>query len=199
MAPRSRKSGSQLSTAIVNLIEPIQAAMDENFPAEMGHEAPSRQDKGLQILVSNLCRDVYQQIHGVPSTATFAGFPGCKDSIDRVESQISRVYQVARENGDEDMVRETMETNPQLLKMLDYHRVQTARYEGLSQMLDELKDAYHTCFGIEWVYAKPGSAKQKVSGADAVSAIRGILSKKADPVISENSTLIKANGAQATA
>jgi hypothetical protein len=39
---------SPLATAILNIVEPIQAALDADFPVEMGHEMPSRQDRGLK-------------------------------------------------------------------------------------------------------------------------------------------------------
>jgi hypothetical protein len=166
---------SPLAGAILNLVEPIQAALDADFPTEMGHELPSRQDRGLQILISNFCRDVYQQIHGAPQTNNYRGFPGVKDSLDRAEASLTRL--VDQYSNDPD----GLESDPNTVKFHAFVRVAQARYEALTEMLTAYSDAYFQLFGTQWQYLAPGSAKPKATTQEALAAVRAIMEKKKQP------------------
>jgi hypothetical protein len=175
MASKKKVVHSQLATAILNLIEPITAALDADFPIEMGHELPSRQDRGLQILIANLCRDVHQQIHGAPQTGTYRGFPGVKDSLDRAEASLTRLVDsyAAQPEG--------LETDPNAVKLHSFVRVTMIRYEALTEMLTAYKDVYFQLFGSEWQYLAPGTGKPRATTQEAMAAVRAIIDKKKQP------------------
>jgi hypothetical protein len=175
MASKKKVVHSQLATAILNLIEPITAALDADFPIEMGHELPSRQDRGLQILIANLCRDVHQQIHGAPQTGTYRGFPGVKDSLDRAEASLTRLVDsyAAQPEG--------LETDPNAVKLHSFVRVTMIRYEALTEMLTAYKDVYFQLFGSEWQYMTPGTGKPRATTQEAMAAVRAIIEKKKQP------------------
>ena len=175
MASKKKVVHSQLATAILNLIEPITAALDADFPIEMGHELPSKQDRGLQILIANLCRDVHQQIHGAPQTGTYRGFPGVKDSLDRAEASLTRLVDsyAAQPEG--------LETDPNVIKLHSFVRVTMIRYEALTEMLTAYKDVYFQLFGSEWQYMAPGTGKPRATTQEAMEAVRAIIEKKKQP------------------
>jgi len=165
---------TQLATSVLNIIEPLFSILDRDFPAEMGHEPPSRQDKGIQILISNLCRDCHQQIYGVEKTAKYAGFPGIKDTLDRVEDQITRHYAIAERNGDVDSIA----SDPNTHRLVSYLESTTARYEAVNEMYTAFRDAYRELFGTDWVYASPGLKTSPVAKEDALAAVRAIMEKR---------------------
>jgi hypothetical protein len=183
MASKKKVVHSQLATAILNLIEPIQAALDADFPVEMGHELPSKQDRGLQILISNFCRDVYQQIHGAPQTSNYRGFPGVKDSLDRAEASLARLVDQYANDPD------GLESDPNTVKFHSFVRVTQARYEALSEMLTAHKDVYYQLFGVEWQYLAPGSAKPRATVEEAKAAVRAIMDKKKQTTPSDQPAL----------
>lgn len=178
MAPRKNSSSkvvhSQLATAVLNILEPVIAVLDKDHAPEMGHEPPSRQDRGLQILISNLCRDCYQQIYGAPKTDNYQGFPGIKDAFDRAEAALARHVDAYRGNP------EGMESDPNTVKLLRFYETTEARLSALRDMLTSFQDAYMQMFGVEWKYQAPGTVKAKTSPAEAVTALKAILAKKAN-------------------
>jgi hypothetical protein len=184
MASKKKVVHSQLATAILNLIEPVTAALDADHyeisgqlsaVGQMGHELPSKQDRGLQILVANFCRDVYQQIHGAPQTGTYRGFPGVKDSLDRAEASLTRLVDSYASQP------EGLETDPNTVKLHSFVRVTQIRYEALTEMLTAYKDVYFQLFGTEWQYLAPGTGKPRATTQEAMAAVRAIIEKKKQP------------------
>jgi hypothetical protein len=172
MAPRSRSSAQTLGSVLLQHIEPFITIIDKTHAPEMGHEPPSRQDKGLQILLGNFCRDVYQQVYGV-DTASYK-FSGVKDTWDRAQNSLARHVDNYSNNP------EGLDSDPNTVKLMTFYDVTNARYEFLMELLTEYRDVYKKVVGTDWDYVAPGSTKQaKTTPAEAANRLRAMLASKA--------------------
>jgi hypothetical protein len=177
MARNSKSSKvvhSQLTTAVLNALEPVAVMLDKDHPAEMGHAYPSTQDRGLQILIGNFCRDCYQQIYGAPATKNYQGFPGIKDMADKAALALDRHFQHYDRNGD----LSGMEADPNTIRIQSFYDITNARLEALTDMLNAFKDAYRQMFGVDWEYVAPGTVRSTTSPADAVARIKAVMEKR---------------------
>lgn len=183
-------------SSLLNVIEPVINQLDkysltsEGEDAGTGHELPSRKDGMLRILISNFCRDVYQQIHGV-NTDNYK-FSGVKDNWDRAQTALAQLV-TRYANSPEDM-----EMDPNCSKFMIWYETASAKMEMLNELLDSLETVYYSVTGDKWEYKAPGQAKAaKISGADAAAIIRkrydqAIAAKRGELTdISNNSQLIK--------
>jgi hypothetical protein len=172
MAPRKQSTVLTLGSVLLQHIEPFIKALDKTHAPEMGHEPPSRQDKGIQILLGNFCRDVYQQIYGV-DTASYK-FSGVKDTWDRAQNSLARHVDNYSNNP------EGLDSDPNTVKLMSFYDVTDARYQFLMELLSEYRDVYRTIVGTDWDYVAPGSNKQaKTTPADAANRLRAMLASKA--------------------
>jgi hypothetical protein len=154
---------TSFSRGLKDLLEPVIKILDQDHPAEMGHEFPSRKDSGIRILLNNFCRDVHQQIYGVKTDSY--NFAGVKDSLDRAEASMQRIiakYETNDDNADVGALS-MMQGDPSALRSLTFYEVTVARMEMLSSMLSDLKDIYRDVTGEDWVYVAPGTAKPKAN------------------------------------
>lgn len=153
-----------LDDALLVSLKPLIAVLDEHASTDAGHELPSRSDKTLSIMLSNLCRDTYQQIYGMPATKTFAGFGGVKDSWDRAQAAIVQLVQNYGNNPQD------MEADPNFSKFATWEAQAQKKFEVLSSILDAFKSVYRTVTGQDWQYVAPGTSQRTAVDKDAALA-----------------------------
>lgn len=177
MVARSKKNSASVAAislegSLIGCIEPVIAILDKDHPVELGHEAPSRKDGMLRVLINNFCRDTYQQIYGV-KTDTY-NFNGVKDNWDRAQNALAQLEAKYR-NAPEDL-----DADPNTLRYLAWYEQAEAKYHMLTSMLADFQSVYKTVTGDDWVYQAPGSRSKgaPISGADAAKTIREKLAAK---------------------
>lgn len=169
--PRQNIVISSIGDALKHALEPIIASLDKFAPTEMGHELPSRKDGLLRILTNNLCRDFYQQIHGV-NTANYK-FAGVKDNYDRAQAAVSRLV------SDYSNHPEDLDADPNCTKFLQWHESAGLKMEFLRETLADLEELYYDITGEKWVYVEPGTKKPTVNNAEAANILRDMMAKNA--------------------
>lgn len=163
---------STLENSLLSLIEPVIHKLDQHANIEHGSELPSRQDKGLKAFLGNLCRDVYQQIHGV-KTDTYT-FYGVKEMWDRVEATLANHYDKHAGNP------EDLDSDPNTARYLQWYEVTDARMQMLNEILAEFKSVYRTVTGVDWVYQPPGTTntQSKTNPTEAAARIRTLITQR---------------------
>ena len=148
---------SLLVAGIREYVNPVIAALDEDHPADIGTGFPSKTDAGLRIMLSNFCRSLYQQLHGVPKSDSYKGFDGALHYLSVAENMAARAIDIAERNGDD--------ADPNVLKAIRYHNVSMARVTMLTNLLGDLKEVYRDITSEEWEYVAPGSSTTPVVNA----------------------------------
>jgi hypothetical protein len=171
MSKKKAKVTVALEDALHVALTPLVNILDQNASTDQGHDLPSRTDKTIAIFLSNLCRDTYQQIYGMPATATFRGFGGIKESWDRAQTAIAKLVSDYSNNPDD------ITADPNFLKFASWEQQAQAKYETLVSILDSFMSVYRSVTGTDWVYVAPGSQPSKtVDKSAAVARFREISS-----------------------
>jgi len=160
---------SPLATALMTTLEPLVTTLDSNPnwvddpSTDQGHQHPSQQDVGLQILLGFTIQNFHTQLYG-PIFTKKGQIDSIKDRLDNQERLMSE--HVAKYQDDP----LAMSTDPRTYTLNHYFQVAEARFNAVKDMLDSFKAVYQQITGTVWqpqgAAAQNGSAVRKVEITD---------------------------------
>jgi hypothetical protein len=139
-----------LSQQILHNFEPLVAALNDRpallaeASADTGHEIPSTQDKGLQILLGSMLSMLWRQNHGTISAPKYSATgqvigqytdPNNKERLDQSNQRVSEMTEI---------------DGPDSIKALYYLGVNEARFHSYESLRLSMMAVYREIFNQDW-------------------------------------------------
>lgn len=150
----SNISVSDLSTAILAIIEPYTSALDadhhENVAGkDTGSTAPSKQDFGIRILLDGWISHAYRQMSGQLTGSNGNRIDNQRERLQTAEHNLNaHINRYKDENGEPDWDRLT--TDPRTYTLEKALEIATQRYNMYETAYTEMCEVWMTLFNEQW-------------------------------------------------
>jgi hypothetical protein len=167
------KKVSKIGQSIINLFNPLQELLDtipdtrnavQKATSEDTRDHVKRQDVGLRILLDQMCRSCWFQLHGqIISTANKAQVPNLTQRLRNQQEDLDN--QLAKYGEDPELAW----TEPRTILINQWFEVAVARVESVSALFTAMKEAYDYFIGEPWKAPENGGLARTASAPKEVT------------------------------